>query len=44
MLWTIIAGLAIVWLVATVLKFTVGGLMHILLVVAIALLIYNLVT
>ncbi len=43
MLWTIIAALVILWLVATVLKFTVGGLIHILLVVAIGLLIWNFV-
>ena len=41
MLWTIIAGLAILWLIATVLKFTLGGLIHVLLLVAVGLLIWN---
>ena len=42
-LWTIIAVLVLVWLVATVLKFTIGGLIHVLLLVAAALLVYRLV-
>lgn len=41
MLWTIIAGLVIVWLIATVLKFTVGGLINLLLLIAVGLLIYR---
>ena len=42
-LWTIIAALVAIWLVATVLKFTIGGLIHILLLVAVGLLIYRFV-
>lgn len=41
MIWTIIAGLAIVWLIATILKFTLGGLIHALLLIAVGLLIWN---
>ena len=43
MLWTVIAGLVVVWLIATVLKFTVGGLINILLLIAVALAIYHFV-
>lgn len=42
-LWIIIAVLIALWLVATVLKFTIGGLINILLVVAVALAIYRFV-
>jgi len=42
-IWTIIAALVALWLVATVLKFTIGGLIHILLLVAVGLLIYRFV-
>ena len=41
MLWSIIVGLAVLWLIATVLKFTLGGLTHLLLIVAVGLLIWN---
>ena len=41
MLWSIIVGLAVLWLIATVLKFTLGGLIHMLLIVAVGLLIWN---
>jgi hypothetical protein len=41
MLWSIIVGLAVLWLIATVLKFTLGGLIHLLLIVAVGLLIWN---
>ena len=44
MLWKLIALLVAVWLVATILKFTVGGLIHILLLIAVGLAIYHLVT
>ena len=40
-IWTIIAVLVVLWLVATVLKFTIGGLIHLLLLVAAGLLIYR---
>lgn len=40
-IWTIIAVLVVLWLVATVLKFTIGGLIHVLLLVAVGLLIYR---
>lgn len=43
MLWTIIVILAIVWLIATVLKFTLGGLIHVLLLIAVGLMIWNLI-
>ena len=42
-LWVVIAGLVLLWLIATVLKFTLGGLIHILLLAAAALLVYRLV-
>ena len=42
-LWTVIAALVVLWLVATVLKFTLGGLIHVLLLVAIGLLIWHFV-
>ena len=42
-LWTIIIALVALWLVATVLKFTIGGLINILLIVAVGLLVYRLV-
>ena len=41
MLWTLIAVLIVLWLVATVLKFTIGGLVHLLLIVAVGLLLYR---
>ena len=44
MLWTIIAVLIVLWLVATVLKFTIGGLVHLLLIVAVGLLVYRFLT
>lgn len=43
MLWTTIAALVLIWLVATVLKFTVGGLIHILLLIAVGLVIWHFV-
>ena len=42
-LWIVIAGLVLLWLVATVVKFTVGGLIHLLLLVAVGLLVYEFV-
>ena len=42
-LWIVIAALVALWLVAAVVKFTVGGLIHLLLLVALGLLVYKLV-
>ena len=42
-LWTAIAVLVLLWLVATVVKFTAGGLIHLLLLVAVGLLVYKFV-
>lgn len=41
MLWVIIVSLLVLWAVATVTKVVVGGLIHILLLVAAGLLIYR---
>ena len=43
MLWTIIAILVILWIVGMLTSFTLGGLIHILIVVAVIVLIINLV-
>lgn len=44
MLWTIIAVLLILWLLGLVALPTVGGLIHILLVIALIVLVYQLLT
>ncbi|QDT00556.1 hypothetical protein HG15A2_38940 [Adhaeretor mobilis] len=44
MLWAIIVLLCVVWVVSVVLKFFVGGLIHLLLVVAVIAFIYNFLT
>lgn len=44
MLWTLIAILAVLWVIAVVVKFTVGGLIHLLLAAAVILLIYRMLT
>jgi hypothetical protein len=44
MLWTIIAILLILWVLGLITKFTLGGMLHIILVVAIILLIVQLVS
>jgi len=44
MLWTILVVLCILWLLGMVTSYTAGGLIHILLVAAVVILIYNLVT
>lgn len=44
MLWTILAILLVLWLLGTITSFTAGGLIHLLLVVAVVVLIYNLLT
>jgi hypothetical protein len=43
-IYTIIAILIVLWVVANIASYTLGGLIHILLVVAAIVLIYNLVT
>jgi hypothetical protein len=43
MLWTLIVILVVIWLVATLLSWTLGGLIHLLLVIAAIVLIYNLI-
>ena len=43
-MWAIIAILLILWLLGLITKFTLGGFLHILLVVAIILLIIRLIT
>jgi Flp pilus assembly protein TadB len=44
MLWTIIVILLVLWLLGMITKFTVGGLLHLLLVIALVILIINLIT
>ncbi len=44
MLWILIVVLAVIWVVAVVLKYTIGGLIHLLLIIAIGILIYNVIT
>lgn len=44
MLWTILAILLILWLLGMVSSYTIGGLIHILLVIAVIVLVYRLVT
>ncbi len=44
MLWTIFVLLLILWLLGVVTSFTFGGLIHILLVLAVITLVFNLVT
>lgn len=43
MLWTIVAILLVLWLIGLVSSYTMGGLIHILLVVAIVVVILNLI-
>ena len=44
MLWTIFVILLVLWLLGMVSSYTVGGFIHILLVVAIAVLLINVIT
>ena len=44
MLWTLAVILLILWLLGLVTSYTMGGLIHILLVIAVIVVIYNLVT
>ena len=43
MLWTIAAILAVLWLVGLVSSYTLGGFIHILLVIAVVIVILNLI-
>jgi len=44
MLWTIVVILGILWLLGMVTSYTMGGLIHILLVVALIVVVYNLIS
>jgi len=44
MLWTIVVILGILWLLGMVTSYTMGGLIHILLVVAIIVVVFNLIS
>jgi hypothetical protein len=44
MLWTLIVILAVLWLLGVITSFTAGGLIHILLVVALVVLVFNLLS
>jgi len=44
MLWTVLVILVVLWLLGMVSSYTMGGFIHILLVVAVILLIFRLVT
>jgi hypothetical protein len=44
MLWTIFVILAILWLLGMVSSYTMGGLIHLLLVVAVIILLFNLLS
>lgn len=43
-LWSIISILVLLWLIAVVAKFTLGGLIHLLLIIAFVVLIFRLLT
>ena len=43
MLWTLIAILLVLWLLGLVSSYTIGGFIHLLLVIAIVVAIYNLI-
>jgi hypothetical protein len=42
MLWTLIVILAVLWLLGVITSYTAGGLIHLLLVIALIVLVYNL--
>jgi len=44
MLWTIVVILGILWLLGMVTSYTMGGLIHILLVVALIIVVFNLIS
>jgi len=44
MLWTIVGVLAVLWLLGVVTSYTMGGLIHILLVIAVLVFLVNLIS
>jgi hypothetical protein len=44
MLWTVIVILAVLWLLGVVTSYTAGGLIHILLVIAVIVFLYNIIS
>lgn len=44
MLWTIIGILVLLWVLGMVFEFVAGGLIHVLLVIAVIIFIFNLIT
>lgn len=44
MLWTIIGILVVLWVLGMVFEFVAGGLLHILLVIAVIIFIFNVIT
>jgi hypothetical protein len=44
MLWTIIVILAVLWLLGMVTSYTAGGLIHILLVIAVVMFLFNIIS
>ena len=44
MLWTIITVLAVLWLLGMVTSYTAGGLIHALLVIAVVVFLYNIIS
>jgi hypothetical protein len=44
MLWTIVLVLALLWLLGLVTSYTMGGLIHLLLVIAVVMVIFNLIS
>jgi hypothetical protein len=44
MIWTLIVVLVVLWLLGTITSFTAGGLIHLLLVIALVALVFNLLT
>ncbi|MDR3602499.1 conserved exported hypothetical protein [Candidatus Desulfosporosinus infrequens] len=44
MLWTIVVILGILWLLGMVTSYTAGGLIHILLVIALIIVVFNLIS
>jgi len=43
MLWTILVVLCVLWLLGVVTSYTLGGFIHILLILALAILVFNLI-
>ncbi len=44
MLWSLIGILVVIWIIAFLAKATAGGLIHLLLIIAVVLLVYRLLT